>query len=455
MIIQKDTEGNILGRFNSVAEASEHTEIIATNIYAVLRGDRDKAGGSFWEKVQDEEPEQETQGNNLVEFSETADGAVYSGVLRGIKITSLQELLAYCKVDLDKWEVKAHTIRTWTTSMKKKSYIDSATALPPKQGAGFVGKPLPMQETDQLLNIGFKVELIANRKFLDNLKQTLLSNIQPLPKKAAIRKNNGRYVAEFMITDHHLGKAGFDPSTLKFNWSIEQAIQEYYNVIDFGIDRLDTANLTEILLIAGNDYLHIDSNLGTTSSGTKVADSQFFLTLFRYGKETLINSILKLREIAPVRVIFIPGNHDEVGTVTMSEVITEAFRNDPSVTVQCNGSGRDYYRFGVNFLAWQHGKGNNPQKAANMMIAERPQEFATAKFRFCHVGHTHMSKKTEVKTFNTLSEDHGVVYEICPSVTSTDFWHFENIFIGPLRRSKIFVYDIDHGLTAEHYYNII
>lgn len=53
MILQKDHEGNILGRYESVAQASSETGIVLTNIAAVLRGasNRRSAGGYFWEEA--------------------------------------------------------------------------------------------------------------------------------------------------------------------------------------------------------------------------------------------------------------------------------------------------------------------------------------------------------------------------------------------------------------------
>ena len=51
LILQKDHEGNIVGRFESVAQASAETGIVLTNIAAAVRGRRGTAGGSVWEEA--------------------------------------------------------------------------------------------------------------------------------------------------------------------------------------------------------------------------------------------------------------------------------------------------------------------------------------------------------------------------------------------------------------------
>lgn len=463
MIVRKDLEGNELGRYKNLAEAAAQTGVFATNIRKVINGKRDTAGSCKWEEefeeIEEQEQEQDTEETPLsghtFQHEYKADSVKFTGVLKDVEINSLEDLLKYTNVDLTIWEVKSWATKSWTTTMKAKTAKDTATCMPPVEGKGFQGKLYFEHEPIQVLNLGFTVNFVPRQDYKEKLLEILKSHVGAVAYKAPPKRGAGKLVAEFMITDHHLGKQGFDPATLKMNWSIEEAIQEYYNVIEFGLQQLDKDSLHEIILVAGNDGIHIDNNLGQTTSGTQVADNQFFLTLFRYNKEMLISAINRLLEFAPVRVECIPGNHDETATLTMSEVLKEAYRNNPNVQINCSPNGRAYYRFGVNFLAWHHGKGNSPQKAANMMIADRPQDFATAKYRTCHVGHTHMSKKTQVATLQSLSEDHGIVYEVCPSVTPTDFWHDQNLFIGPLRRSKIFVYDVDRGLVGEHYYNIL
>lgn len=456
MIYQIDPKTDeIIGKFESVSHASEETEIVLTNIAACVRGVRKTAGGFRWEfREEEEETESFEKRTHTFEHEYTNDSVRFTGVLKDVDIKTLDDLLKYTDVDLSVWEVKNWTTKAWYTAMKAKKTFDTATAAPPIPGQGFVGKPYQEHTPIQVLNLGFTVNFVPRIDYKEKLKALLKEGIPKVTPVYPVSRSEPTQVVEFMITDHHLGKAGFDSKTMTFNWDIPTAVAEYHRVIEYGLSQLNPLLIKEILLIAGNDYLHIDGNLGQTTSGTKVGDSQFYLNLFRYGKTTLATAINKLVAVAPVRVIFIPGNHDETGTLTLSEVITEMFADNPYVKVQSGGNGREYYNFGVNFLAWHHGKGNSPEKAARMMIADRPEYFAKSKYRACHVGHTHKTKRVEQYSLVSVDEDHGIIYEVCPSVTPTDFWHDQNLFIGSMRRSKIFVYDEDKGLIAEHIYTV-
>lgn len=453
MIYQLDLDGKVLGEFTTLSEAAEGSGAEATNIRAVIAGRRNTAGGFKWEEKFEEIEEETPKTEHTLEHEYGQDYVKFTGVLRDVEINSLEDLLQFTKVDLELWEVKNYTTKVWTTTMKRRTLIDSGTASPPIPGQGFSGKPLYEHTALQVTNVGFTVNFVHRTNYREKLLDSLKTHVAALPTKISQRKN-GHKIAEFLVTDHHLGKHGFDSRTMEFCWDIPRAMEEYSKAIDFGLSKVDLDSIEYFVLPTGNDLLHVDNGLGTTTSGMKISDDLFFLNLFRYAKEAVAKSIQKLVQHAPVKIIFIPGNHDENAVLMLSEVIREMFRDNPSVEVICRGNGREYESYGVNLIGWHHGKSNNPQKASNMMIADVPELFATAKFRTVHVGHTHTSSKTQTLTLNTLKEEHGIIYEVCPALCPTDKWHDQNLYIGNLRRSKIFVYDKDRGLEAEYYYNI-
>lgn len=453
MIVQLDLEGNVIAEFSTITEAQDATGAEGTNIRAVISGRRNTAKGFKWEeRYEEEEPAVDTD-NVSSEWKEEKDQATFTGRVLGEELTTLEDVLKRCKVDLTVWEVKTHTLKHWTTTMKKKTLVDSKSGKAWKDGVPFEGSPVSVHESVSVLNTGWTIIFQHKSDYKERLVEMLKTHISAIQPQKELVPNDSAYVAEFMITDHHLGKIGFDSATMKFNWTIEQAIDEYDKIVDFGISKLPKEGVKEIWAIIGNDLLNCDGNAGLTTGGTKVSEDMFFLNLFRTAKEVVARSIVKMAEIAPVKAIFIPGNHDETGVLTLSEVIAEMFRGNPNVEIVSRGCGREYRSFGVNLIGWHHGKGNDPRKAANMMIADVPELFSKAKYRSVHVGHTHTSSKTETVSLNTHKEEHGLIYEVCPTVTSTDQWHNNNLYIGNLRRSKIFLYHKENGLEAEFYYN--
>lgn len=456
MIIQQDSEGKTIAEYPTLKDAERATGVPDTNIRAVINGRRNTAGSFYWAERFDEveETDEQEPAGHTFQHEYNTDNIKFSGVLKDIDIHTLDQLLEYTDVDLTLWEVKNYTTKVWTTTMKKRTLIDSGTAAPPVAGKGFVGKALYEHSALRVTNVGFTVNFVPRTDFKVKLIESLKTHVSALPTLSSPKRREGGKVVEFMITDHHLGKHGFDSRTMEFCWDLPKAMQEYSNVIDFGLSKIDTSKVDYFILPTGNDLLHVDGGLGQTTSGQKIADELFFLNLFKYAKEAVALSIRKLVEFAPVKVIFIPGNHDENAVLMLSEVIKAMFDGNGNVEVICRGNGREYEQYGVNLIGWHHGKGNNPQKASNMMIADVPELFAKAKFRTVHVGHTHTSSKTNTVTLNTLKEEHGIIYEICPALCPTDRWHDQNLYIGNLRRCKIFQYDKLNGLEAEYTYSI-
>jgi anthranilate/para-aminobenzoate synthase component II len=453
LIYQLDLEGNVISVFPTLTEAAEANEIEATNIRAVIAGRRNTAGGSKWEERFEEIEEETPKTEHTIEHEYGEDYVKFTGVLRDVEINTLDDLLKFTKVDLNLWEVKNYTTKVWTTTMKKRTLIDSGTAAPPIPGEGFKGKALYEHSALQVTNVGFNVNFVHRTNYKEQLLDSLKTHVAALPTNP-IQRKTGKKMVEFLVTDHHLGKHGFDSKTMEFCWDIPKAMEEYSKAIDFGLSQINLDEVEYFVLPTGNDLLHVDNGAGTTTSGMKISDELFYLNLFRYAKEAVAKSVQKLVQHAPVKVIFIPGNHDENAVLMLSEVIREMFRDNPSVEVICRGNGREYESFGVNLIGWHHGKSNNPQKASNMMIADVPELFAKAKYRTVHVGHTHTSSKTNTVTLNTQKEEHGIIYEICPALCPSDKWHDQNLYIGNLRRSKVFVYDKELGLEAEYYYTI-
>lgn len=472
MIVQLDQEGNVIAEFATITEAYRATGAEATNIRKVIKGIRNLAKGFRWEErfteIEEDPGCENIRGENLnpecldedgfgredKSWTERGDNATFTGTALGEDLRTLEDVLSRCEVDLTVWEVKSHTLKHWTTAMKVKVLVDSVTGRQWKEGVPFKGSPVSTHKDVLVTNTSWKVEFAHRSDYREKLVEMLLEKIAPTYLEVGPRQKRGaKYAVEFAIFDHHLGKDGFDPNTMQPLWSIDQAMNEYQKVIQFGLSHLDLDKVSEFWLPTGNDLLHTDSYLGTTTSGTKIASDLFWLTLFRYGKEAVSLAIQTLRQYAPVKVMFIPGNHDHNGILALSEVIKGTFTGS-DVETFCSGRGREWMKYGKNLLGWHHGDKCDPRKAHTAMIGDVPDLIELNQYRAMHVGHTHRSAKWETVSLNTLTEEFGLVYEICPSLTPTDKWHDQNLYIGNMRRSKIFVYDYDRGLEAEYIYNI-
>ena len=142
-----------------------------------------------------------------------------------------------------------------------------------------------------------------------------------------------KYGVEIMLTDLHLGKVGFDPITLKHNWSLHEAADHVLDAIDNTIRKVGVGNIDHFILPLGNDYLNIDSTANTTTAGTPQMTNEFWFNIFKFGKELAIMAIETLNSIAPVFVYMVNGNHDNDSVFTLGEVLDSYFQNDDNVSI--------------------------------------------------------------------------------------------------------------------------
>jgi predicted phosphodiesterase len=376
------------------------------------------------------------QEEKLFHKEETADEITtddYSERLR-----TPEEMAAFHGIDLNKWFAK---------SIKTGYHEQGAKIKRPGKDAGHYHVTKPLH--------GLRIHWALKD---ESLKKTLASLVEQISLQTFQAKKidvSDRLLSvEMMITDLHLGKIGFDPETMEFNWTLQDAAREMNAAIDHFLSQIDGRQVAEFLLPLGNDYLNVDNSSNQTRRGTPQMAGDFWQNVFRFGKQLAIAAIEKLATIAPVKVYMVKGNHDEDSVFSLGEVISAYFFSHENVSVTNNPVQRNYHEFGANLIGFAHGHEFNMAKAMQTMATDEPLLFGRTKFRSYHFGHLHQNKITKVMNLAIKEEHFGVDVEICPSMSPMDSWHYYNAYIGNLRRTKCFVRHFQKGLVQELYYNI-
>lgn len=300
----------------------------------------------------------------------------------------------------------------------------------------------------------YQVKLITALKkpVFDRVKflREFLADIPKQTRKSLRRPKNGRAV-EIMVTDLHLGKVGFDPEDLSFNWSLQQAQEAALSAVEYFIEKAGPAE--QYILPVGNDLINVDGPQNTTTRGTPQMTGEFWQTIFTFGANLCRTIIQRLQEEAPVFVHMVPGNHDRQTVFSLGEVLSAYFENWENVKINNRPLLRKYHYWERVLLQFVHGDEGNAQRLRSAMTTDRPKEFALATYRACHKGHLHKNSRKSVFNLTTKDEVAGVDVEICPTLCPTDRWHYQNLYIGNLRRAKAFVYEPGR-LVEELYYTL-
>ena len=377
--------------------------------------------------------------SNLVnneQIVETKD--TLSIAINKTSIHTLDELLEYAQVDTSIWEVERFVVNKWEGFIK----IDSDSR------AGFDTKVQPLFQVKATLKK--KKEVVNLKKIYNELKDDL-KNYSPTAFGTTTRvKSNDGKLLQICIADHHLGKLCWGEEVGN-DYDLKIAKKTYCDAVNDLLQKAAGFNVEKILFVVGNDFLNSDNLLNTTTKGThQDTDSRHF-KLYREARIMLCDVINRLREVAAVDVVIVPGNHDVETMFYLGDALDLCYANDPEVSIYNSPKKRKYYDYGEVLLMFTHGNEEKITQLPLIMAQEEPQLWAKATFREVHIGHFHSKK---VYSRIDVDENVGVRTRILPSLTTADFWHYSKGYVGNIRSSEAFVWDKKHGMEAQLIHNI-
>lgn len=369
----------------------------------------------------------------------TDSGKYRAITLNGTRINTLEGLVTKYQVDTDVWECTKFSCNTWNMGAKLKhlTYTEEG-------GIESASEELAIEEL-YATRAEFK-KLVSNAA----AKELITSLIEELksyaPSYAPINYNleatgNPRLL-EISVYDHHFGKLAHKSETGQ-NYELKKATLLYDTAVNNLLARAMAAGpINQIVFVVGNDLLQMDSPEGQTTSGTKVdCDSRFF-KVYETVIRTVRGAIERMRQVAPVHVALVPGNHDRVTILHLGFVLGAIFANCQDVTIDNTPTLRKYYRFGENMFLYTHGSEEKVSELPLTMATEQKLMWGQTTFRFVRIGHLH-KKKTYSRV--DVDESFGVQTSICPSLCATDAWHAQHAYIGNIQRSEAWIYDSETG----------
>lgn len=321
---------------------------------------------------------------------------------RSSRIQTLEDLLRAANVDTTIWEVERYIINKWEVG----AIIDGEAVVEPL-----------WQVKATLRRRAEAIELLK-------LKQEILQEIRAAaPKLPPIKHRPGEHMLELSLADVHMGRLTWHETVDGVSWDVERAAQRYLLACKMLLKKAEHEHLDRILFPVGNDFLNSDNAAGETHAGTRVMEDSRYQRTWRIARDTVIAALLMAREVAPVDVIIVPGNHDKERIFYFGDVLAAYFHNDKRIRVDNTPPLRKYVKFGVNLIGFTHG--SYEAKITDLpliMATERPEWWAQTKYREWHLGHFH--RKREIR-FLDVDEMRGVRIRILPSLTAVDDWHYE------------------------------
>ena len=242
------------------------------------------------------------------------------------------------------------------------------------------------------------------------------------------------------IVDLHLGALAWEQETGE-DYDSEIAQARFEEVINRVHHKAQNLPVERVLFTMGNDFFHSDTIKGTTTKGTVLDIDSRWHKMYKLGTEMVVRGIDKFRELGPVTVVEIPGNHDTQLSFFLHMLLSAWYKDCDDVQIWSNLQTRKYVEYGKCLIGFAHGDKEGKRIFGNMQ-AEVPEAWGRTLFREWHLGHLH---------HESAKEEQGVTIRRLTNMSGTDAYHFEHGFVGTVPRSQTFVWDREEGITDAWY----
>lgn len=196
--------------------------------------------------------------------------------------------------------------------------------------------------------------------------------------------------------------------------------------------------IDQILLIVGNDILHVDNAKSATTSGTPQDTELMWYDAFKIALKLYVEVIEMLVGIAPVYVQYDPSNHDYLTGFFLAQTLEAWFRNCKGIKFNVSPAHRKYFVYGQNLIGTTHGDGAKETDLGYLM-AHESKDWNSCKHRYFYTHHIHHKKSKDYMS---------VCVEALRSPSGTDSWHHRNSYQHSPKAVEGFLHHKEHGQIA-------
>ena len=277
----------------------------------------------------------------------------------------------------------------------------------------------------------------ASKHELKKEIEDFAAQYSPKVSKIKTKKLTDPCVYEISLPDIHYGK--------RTEETLQDLETNFMSCVEDLVEKASGLDIEKFLLPIGNDGMNSEGMRRTTTKGTPQDDVADWKDTFRGYWKLMVRAIDHLKEIAPVHVIVVSGNHDFERMFYAGDVISGWYKNDKNVTVDNSLEQRKYFEYGNNMIMFTHGDKEKPAEMPLIMATEQPLMFARCNFREAHCGHLHKEMVNEYR---------GIKVRFLPSICSNDSWH-KGMGYEAKRTAQAHIWSKDRGYEGYLQTNVI
>ena len=258
-------------------------------------------------------------------------------------------------------------------------------------------------------------------------------NLAPRKVTPIKLKKSKPYAVVLSPTDLHYGKGSWIDETGE-SYTLEEARFRLLDRTNNLISRLP-GKPEKMIIATGSDWFHVDNEAGTTTAGTPQDMSASPARILIDGCKLAREHIDMLRQVAPIEVVFMRGNHDRHTALALMLYLDAVYENCKDVIITVSPKLRQYIKWGNNLLGFTHGDGVRGNDLPAVMATEERTAWGEQEHHVWFHGHLHHQR---------LLETSGVIIIQLPSLAGHDRYHYRKGFV--LSRAGICAHLIDKEL---------
>jgi hypothetical protein len=357
--------------------------------------------------------------------------------LKSITINTLEKALEVAEVDMTQWKVDRYEIGSWQVTMKLK--VESGE-VDERLNPIMVDKP----KTVTMYRIRVWLKKLHDMDWVEAIR-SLVKTVPKMKTPKREFKLDGKYLLEISLADTHFGMLAWGDET-QHDYDLKIAEELFLYAVKDSLAKTIMFKPSRILFPIGNDFFHINDHTNQTPAHKNILDvDSRLIKIYEKAKLAVIKAINYCRKVAPVDILWVPGNHDPFLSYYLVDVIDHIFQDDKDVTVNKSPRTRKFYQYGKNLILFTHGMDEKTQNLPVIAATEEPKLWANTNFREAHIGHTH-TKKTMVWT--GIDTNHGMLVRTIPSIATSDSWHYRKGFIRNNFAAQSFLWDNTGGMIG-------
>jgi len=273
-----------------------------------------------------------------------------------------------------------------------------------------------------------------DREVLTHMRGNLTKAPKTVPR-LKLKKTSRPYALVVCPTDFHWGKHGWVDEVGE-TYNFEEARKRLFEKTQSLIERIPVSP-EKIFVGAGSDWFHVDNDAGTTTKGTPQdmcgSPAEILVTGCRLARE----HIDLLRQVAPVEIVMMAGNHDRHSTIALMMYLSAAYEDVEDVTIAISPNNRRYITYGDTLLGFTHGDGlSRKTNMAGLMAVEAREQWGLTAHKVWFHGHLHHQR---------LTEGDGCLIVQMPSLAGHDRYHARSGYTTSTAGLAAYLIDKEEG----------